>query len=260
MNEIPNVTGGAVGNVNGGVIPNGVVNNANPIPNARVGNAAIPTLNINEGPRIIPTIDPPVIRDTQQSVIRSLSPPVFSNPDGSLQYPTLRVPTQAEFDEAVRAEKKAQEDEKAEKSRGLPDTPVIPPIPQVVVPPPTQEVPNVQTPPVETGIPIIEVPILGQVPIPPKEQVILAGTTATASVAAALIGKSLVEWMVKKMKPIIQQLFVRGKKLLNRDLTPYELQIYFAFQKEDNLKKVTKLLAKEKKAEKLRQYKEFYNK
>ena len=62
------------------------------------------------------------------------------------------------------------------------------------------------------------------------------------------------------MKPIVQQLIVRGKKLLNRDLTPYELQIYFAFQKEDNLKKVTKLLAKEKKAEKLIQYKEFYNK
>jgi hypothetical protein len=106
MNEIPNITGGAVGNVNGGVIPNGVVNNANPIPNARVGNAAIPTLNINEGPRVISTIDPPVIRDAQQSLIRSLAPPVFTNPDGSLKYPTLRVPTQAEFDEAVRAEKK----------------------------------------------------------------------------------------------------------------------------------------------------------
>ena len=266
MNEIPNIGGGAVGNVNGGVIPNGVVNNANPIPNARVGNAAIPTLNINEGPRVIPTIDPPVIRDTQQSLIRSLAPPVFTNPDGSLKYPTLRVPTQAEFDDAVRAEKKAQEDEKAEKSRGLPDAPVVPPIPQVLVPtPPTDEVKNVETPPVEftkpdTGIPIIEVPLLGPVPVPPKEQVILAGTTATASVAAALIGKSLVEWMVAKMKPIVQQLIVRGKKLLNRDLTPYELQIFFAFQKEDNLKKVTKLLAKEKKAEKLRQYKEFYNK
>ena len=247
MNEIPSI-------------------NANPIANKQINANGIPQIGINNGPRIIPTIDPPVIRDAQQSVIRSLSPPVFSNPDGSLQYPTLRVPTQAEFDEAVRAEKKAQEDEKAEKSRGLPDTPVIPPIPQVLVPtPPTDEVKNVETPPVEftkpdTGIPIIEVPLLGPVPVPPKEQVILAGTTATASVAAALIGKSLVEWMVKKMKPIIQQLFVRGKKLLNRDLTPYELQIYFAFQKEDKLKKVTKLLAKEKKAEKLRQYKEFYNK
>jgi hypothetical protein len=264
MNEIPNITGGAVGNVNGGVIPNGVVNNANPIPNARVGNAAIPTLNINEGPRVISTIDPPVIRDAQQSLIRSLAPPVFTNPDGSLKYPTLRVPTQAEFDEAVRAEKQAQEDEKAEKSRGLPDAPT-PFIPPAVVTPPVEEVRQDETPPVElpkpeTGIPIIEVPLLGPVPVPPKEQVILAGTTATASVAAALIGKSLVEWMVAKMKPIVQQILVRGKKLLNRDLTPYELQIYFAFQKEDKLKKVTKLLAKEKKAEKLRQYKEFYNK
>lgn len=252
MNEIPNI--------GGSVIPNGVINNANPIANKQINANGVPQIGINDGPRIIPTIDPPVIRDAQQSVIRSLSPPVFSNPDGSLQYPTLRVPTQAEFDEAVRAEKKAQEDEKAEKSRGLPDAPVIPPIPQVVVPPPTQEVPNVQTPPVETGIPIIEVPLLGPVPVPPKEQVILAGTTATASVAAALVGKSLVEWMVKKMKPIVQQIFVRGKKLLSKDLTDYELQIYFAFQKEDKLKKVTKLLAKEKKAEKLRQYKEFYNK
>jgi hypothetical protein len=138
MNEIPNI--------GGGVIPNGVINNANPIANKQINANGIPQIGINNGPRIIPTIDPPVIRDAQQSLIRSLSPPVFSNPDGSLQYPTLRVPTQSEFDEAVRAEKKAQEDEKAEKSRGLPDTPVIPPIPQVVVPPPAQEVPNVQTP------------------------------------------------------------------------------------------------------------------
>jgi hypothetical protein len=261
MNEIPNITGGAVGNVNGGVIPNGVVNNANPIPNARVGNAAIPTLNINEGPRIIPTIDPPVIRDTQQSLIRSLAPPVFTNPDGSLKYPTLRVPTQAEFDEAVRAEKQAQEDEKAEKSRGLPDAPA-PFIPPAVVTPPVKEVKQDEPPPVELpksnlGVPVIEVPIIGEVPIPPKDQVLLAGTTATASVAAALIGKSLVEWMVKKLKPIVQQILIRGKKLLNRDLTPYELQLYFASELD---KKNLKLLKKEWKEEKKSQYKKAHDK
>ena len=241
MNEIPNI------NANNQINANG-----------------IPIIGINNGPSIIPTISPPVVQQTPQALIRSLEVPVFRFTDPSIKYPTLRVPTQAEFDEAVRAEKQAQEDEKAEKSRGLPDAPV-PFIPQIVVPPPTQEVPNVQTPPVEllkpeTGIPIIEVPILGPIPVPPKEQVILAGTTATASVAAALVGKSVVEWLVVKMKPIVKQIFVSGKKLLNRDLTPYELQIYFAFQKEDKLKKVTKLLAKEKKAEKLRQHKEFYNK
>ena len=241
MNEIPNI------NANNQINANG-----------------IPVIGINNGPSIIPTISPPVIQQTQQSVITNLEVPIFRFTDPSFKYPTLRVPTQAEFDEAVRAEKQAQEDEKAEKSRGLPDAPA-PFIPPAVVTPPVEEVRQDETPPVElpkpeTGIPIIEVPLLGPVPVPPKEQVILAGTTATASVAAALIGKSLVEWMVAKMKPIVQQIFVRGKKLLNRDLTPYELQIYFAFQKEDKLKKVTKLLAKEKKAEKLRQYKEFYNK
>jgi hypothetical protein len=109
-------------------------------------------------------------------------------------------------------------------------------------------------------VPVIEVPIVGEVPIPPKEQVILAGTTATASVAAALVGKSLVEWMVNKMKPIVQQLFVRGKKLLSRDLTPYELQIFFAFEKSQSLKKVNKLLKKEQKNQKKEQYKKFHSK
>ena len=235
MNEIPNINANAQINANG-----------------------IPVIGINNSPSIIPTINPPVVQQAPQALIRSLEVPIIRYTDTSIKYPTLRVPTQEEFDEAVRAEKQAQEDEKSEKSRGLPNAPVIPPIPQVVVPPPTQEVPNVQTPPVETGIPIIEVPILGPIPVPPKEQVILAGTTATASVAAALVGKSVVEWLVAKMKPIVQQLFVRGKKLLNRDLTPYELQIYFTY--EQGLKKVNKVLKKEWKKEKQRQHKEFHDK
>ena len=223
---------------------------------------AIPNINNLGGPSIIPTINPPVVQQTPQALIRSLEVPVFRFTDPSIKYPTLRVPTQEEFDEAVRAEKKAQEDEKAEKSRGLPDAPV-PVIPQVVVPtPPTDEVKNVETPPVELpksnlGVPVIEVPIIGEVPIPPKEQVILAGTTATASVAAALIGKSLVEWMVGKMKPIVQQILIRGKKLLNRDLTPYELQLYFAAELD---KKNLKLLKKEWKEEKKSQYKKAHDK
>ena len=226
-----------------------------------IGANAIPNINNLGGPSIIPTINPPVVQQTPQALIRSLEVPVFRFTDPSIKYPTLRVPTQEEFDEAVRAEKKAQEDEKAEKSRGLPDAPV-PIIPQVVVPtPPPDEVKNVQTPPVEftkpdTGIPIIEVPLLGPVPVPPKEQVILAGTTATASVAAALVGKSLVEWMVGKMKPIVQQILIRGKKLLNRDLTPYELQLYFAAELD---KKNLKLLKKEWKEEKKSQYKKAHN-
>ena len=242
MSDISSINTGGIGNIK---------NNTNQIPNVGiVGNS------------IVPSLEPPVVTSTPQPLIRSLELPVFQAPDTSLKYPIINVPTQEEFDEAVRAEKKAQEDEKQEKSRGLPDAPV-PVIPQVVVPtPPVEEVKNVETPPVELpksnlGVPVIEVPIIGEVPIPPKEQVILAGTTATASVAAAIIGKSMVEWMVGKMKPIVQQIFIRGKKLLNRDLTQYELQLYFTSELD---KKNLKLLKKEWKEEKKSQYKKAHDK
>lgn len=229
------------------------------IPN--IGGNGISKISVG-GPSIIPTIEPPVIQSTPPPVSRGLALPVFRMPDPSINYPIINVPTQEEFDAAVKAEQKQQEEPKEEKSRGLPDSKPI--LPQVQVPVQnTQENRNISDqPPTNTnlGVPVIEVPIVGEVPIPPKEQVILAGTTATASVAAALIGKSLVEWMVGKMKPIVQQIFVRGKKLLNRDLTPYELQVFFAFEKNSSLKKVNKLLKKEQKRDKQRQYKEFHEK
>ena len=184
-------------------------------------------------------------------------------PDYSLNYPVIDVPTQEEFDAAVKAEQKKKEEEQQEKTRGLPDA--KPALPQVQVPP----LPQDKTQQVDAGltnnsnnlgVPVIEMPIVGQVPVPPKEQVMLAGTTATASVAAAIIGKSMVEWMVKKMKPVVEQIFVRGKKLLSKDLTPYETQVYFAFEKSASMKKINKLLKKEQKTEKKEQYKNFNSK
>ena len=214
-----------------------------------------------DGPPIIPTIDPPVTKRTERTVTQGLALPVINIPDTTINYPVIDVPTQEEFDAAVRAEQKAKEEEKQEKTRGLPDT--TPVLPQVQIPVQEKQDNRIisdQPPSNNLGVPVIEVPLVGQVPIPPKEQVILAGTTATASVAVALIGKSVVEWLVGKMKPIVQQIFVRGKKLLNRDLTPYELQVFFAFEKTASLKKVNKLLKKEQKKEKKEQYKKFHEK
>jgi hypothetical protein len=211
-------------------------------------------------PPIIPTIDPPVTRRAERSVIPEIDMPIINMPDTTIKYPVIDVPTQEEFDAAVRAEQKKQEEEKQEKTRGLPDTTPTPQLPPVVQTPQDNRIISDDAPKTNLGVPVIEVPIVGEVPIPPKEQVILAGTTATASVAAALVGKSLVEWMVGKMKPIVQQIFVRGKKLLNRDLTPYELQVYFAFEKSQSLKKINKLLKKEQKKEKKEQYKKFHEK
>jgi hypothetical protein len=213
-------------------------------------------------PPIIPMIEPPVTRRAERSVIPEIDIPIIHMPDTTIKYPVIDVPTQEEFDAAVRAEQRKQQEEKEEKTRGLPDATPTPQLPAVVQNSQDNRIISDDTPTNTNnlGVPVIEVPIVGEVPIPPKEQVILAGTTATASVAAALVGKSLVEWMVNKMKPIVQQLFVRGKKLLSRDLTPYELQVYFAFEKSSSLKKVNKLLKKEQKIQKKEQYKKFHSK
>jgi len=210
-------------------------------------------------PPIIPSIDPPVTQRAERSVIPQVDMPIINMPDTTIKYPVIDVPTQEEFDAAVKAEQKKKEEEKEEKTRGLPDSkPILPQIQIPVQDNKDNRNSSDQPPSTNLGVPVIEVPIVGEVPVPPKEQVILAGTTATASVAAALVGKSFVEWMVAKMKPIVQQIFVRGKKLLNRDLTPYETQIFFAFEKSQSLKKVNKLLKKEQKKEKQRQFKVFH--
>jgi len=213
-------------------------------------------------PQVISTIEVPVTEQTPQPIVRGLEVPVVNIPNPAINYPVINVPTQEEFDAAVRAEREKDKEEKEEKPRGLPDTKTpLPQLPQVVQTSPSDRNNSDDTPTnTNLGVPVIEVPIIGEVPVPPKEQVILAGTTATASVAAALVGKSLVEWMVGKMKPIVQQIFVRGKKLLNRDLTPYETQVFFAFEKSASLKKVNKLLKKEQKKEKQRQFKVFHEK
>ena len=240
MEPIPQIS-----NTNG--IAN-IPNNANGIPKIGIG-----------GPSIIPAIDPPVIRATPQPVIRGLALPVFQNPDTSIKYPIINVPTQEEFDAAVRAEKQKEQEQKEEKSRGLPDTKPV--LPQVQVPVQnTQDNRIISDDASKTsnlGVPVIEVPIVGEVPIPPKEQVILAGTTATASVAAALVGKSLVEWMVKKFKPVVERIFAQIKKAMDKDLTDYELQLFFAYEHQQ---KINKTLKKEFKKQKLEQYKKANNK
>jgi hypothetical protein len=214
---------------------------------------------MNEVPEIIvPQVEVPVIRQLEPPVftppsIRTLQKPVVEVPSANLPYyEPIDVPTMEQWKQMVEGQnqQKEKEEESEEKSRQLP--PPAPQLPPAIQTPPTQEV-VVPPPTTNLGVPVIEVPLIGEVPIPPKEQVMLAGTTATASVAAAIVGKSMVEWMVKKMKPIVQQLYVQAKKRLHRDLTPYELQVDFAAQL-DLKKKIVKAFQKELKLQKKEQY------
>jgi hypothetical protein len=208
---------------------------------------------------IVPQVEVPVVRQLEPPVftppsIRTLQKPVVEVPSANLpNYEPIDFPTIEQWKQMVDGQKQNEEkkNETEEKPRQLP--PPVPQLPQVVQN--SQDNRNISDlPPTNNlGVPVIEVPLIGEVPIPPKEQVLLAGTTATASVAAAIVGKSLVEWMVGKMKPVIQQLYVQAKKRLHRDLTPYELQVDFAAQL-DLKKKVLKTFQKELKLQKKNQY------
>jgi hypothetical protein len=221
--------------------------------------------NVPEVPNIrsnsiqTPRVEVPVIRNLEPPPIlvpinRTLPIPVIDVPlDGIPQYQPIDVPTTEEFRKMINPQQESKKEEEiSDKPRALPDTKPL--IPQIPVVPTQKETQEIVPPRSNLGVPEIQVPFVGPVPIPPKEQVMLAGTTATASVAAAIVGKSLVEWMVKKLQPIINQIFVRAKQLLNRDLTPYETQMMFALELD---KKTLKLMKKEQKAEKLRQKQAF---
>jgi hypothetical protein len=206
-----------------------------------------------------PRVDVPVIRNLEPPPIlvpinRTLPIPVVDVPlEGIPQYEPIDAPTTEQFRRMVNAQQEPKKEEEIQdKPRALPDlkgiTDVLSQVSQT--PQQTQVAPSVP----KIDAPTITVPYIGTIPVPSTETVVLSGTTATASVAAALIGKSLVEQLVKVLKPIIEQTFVRGKQLLNRDLTPYETQMMFAAELD---KKTLKLLKKEQKAEKLRQKKAF---
>jgi len=206
-----------------------------------------------------PRVDVPVIRNLEPPPIlvpinRTLPIPVVDVPtDGIPSYEPIDAPTTEEFRKMINAQQEPKKEEEIQdKPRALPDTKAITDaLKQVPQSQPQEQIaPSVP----KIDAPTITVPYIGAIPVPSTQTVVLSGTTATASVAAALVGKSMVEWLVGKMKPIINQLFIRAKQLMNRDLTPYETQLLFALELD---KKTLKLLKKEQKAEKLLQKKAF---
>ena len=117
-------------------------------------------------------------------------------------------------------------------------------------------------PPIPQGVPVVEVPIVGEVPIPAKEQVILAGTTAIAATAAALLGKKIVDTLVKIMKPMVKIGITKAKAaILHQRLSDFEIQQVFAWEKAHpkkvpkNLQKVAKSLKRDQRKELVRQKK-----
>lgn len=198
----------------------------------------IPTTSViidTKAPRIPETR----IFNNAPPIVDSLKPPVIDVPSADIpSYKPIEPPQQApQIKPAIPNSgggKESEEKEEGRDSLNAPDIPV-------------------------TGIsakqPRIEIPFTDySVPVPSGNEIALAGTTAVAATAVALIGRSLVEHLVKIMKPFAKKALLSAKAATNRDLTPYELQMYFEFEGKE---KLTKLLEKEQRLERRGQAEEW---
>ena len=198
----------------------------------------IPDVNvIDQIPRrtVVDVIPPPVVNRPEIAPpivdIPSFDPPKYEPPRLD-PVPAVVAPRAPGY----RPPSSEEEGKEEERELSLPD-PVIP-----VVPPPR---------------PVIEMPFVGVVPLPYGREVALAGTTAIGATAAALLGKSMVEWLVKKFKPLVKKMMLKIKEKSGKQFTDYELQLFFDFENRiPEQKSVAKRLEKEKKAEKARQLEE----
>ena len=191
-------------------------NNPINVPNANVPNASI---NRISGPSVISTIDKPNVRGVESPVIRGLEVPVVNVPNTTIKYPVINVPTQAEFDAAVNAERQKQAQEQPEKTRGLPDATPPPQLPQVV-----------QTPPTQTPTPVVEVPINKPQPtftvggidinLPDPSLVATAGAVAVVTTAATIASTTVLNALKNAAEPMIKEATKNKFKIKIKQVKP----------------------------------------
>ena len=191
------------------------ISNANGIANIATNANNIPKIGI-QGPSIIPTIDPPVVRSAEVPVVRGLALPVFEAPDTSIKYPVINVPTQEEFDAAVRADKEKQAAEEAEKTRGLPDStppPQLPPAAQTPPPEPVITVPPTTKPPTFTvnGV---------DINLPDPSLVVTAGSVAVVTTAATMVATTAFNTIKNAAEPLIKEATKKKFKLKIKQVKP----------------------------------------
>ena len=171
-----------------------------------------------DAPSIIPTIEPPVIRKAERSVIPSVDMPIINMPDTTINYPTIDVPTQEEFDAAVRAEQKKQEEPKEEKPRGLPDTTPPLQLDQVAQTPTTQttvaEIPADTKPQPTFTVSGIDINL------PDPSLVATAGAVAVVTTASTMVATTALNALKNAAEPLIKEATKNKFKIKIKQVKP----------------------------------------
>jgi hypothetical protein len=143
--------------------------------------------------------------------------PVFEMPDTSIKYPIINVPTQAEFDAAVKAEKEKEQQDKGEKSRGLPDTspPQLPQVAQTISP----QVPIAEIPADKPTTPTLTVGGI-DINLPDPSLVATAGAVAVVTTAATIASTTALNALKNAAEPIIKEATKNKFKIKIKQVKP----------------------------------------
>jgi hypothetical protein len=134
-----------------------------------------------------------------------------------IKYPIINVPTQAEFDAAVRADKEKSQQDVGEKSRGLPDAPP-PQLPQVA------QTPSIQTPIAEMPAdkPTLPTFTVGGIDInlPDPSLVATAGAVAVVTTAATMASSAVLNVLKNAAEPLIKEATKNKFKIKIKQVKP----------------------------------------
>jgi hypothetical protein len=195
------------------------IDNPNLIP--IIGNNPIKVQNTNinriAGPSIIPTIERPIIRSMEQPVVRGLEVPVVDVPNTRIPYPVINVPTQEEFDAAVRAEKEKQAQEDATKNRGLPDPTPPPQLPAAIQTP--QPITPVVEVPAQPTTPTLTVAGLN-INLPDPSLVATAGAVAVVTTASTMVATTALNALKNAAEPLIKEATKKKFKIKIKQVKP----------------------------------------
>jgi hypothetical protein len=178
----------------------------------------IPKIGIN-GPSIIPKIEPPISQSIDAPVTKGLALPVFEMPSPKIPYPVINVPTQEEFDAAVKADREKQQQEEKPKERGLPDTkpPELPPAVQQLTQQP--QTPIAEIPADKPTTPTFTISGI-DINLPDPSLVATAGAVAVVTTASTMVATTALNALKNAAEPIIKEATKNKFKIKIKQVKP----------------------------------------
>ena len=144
---------------------------------------------------MVSTIEPlePIVQAVPAPVVRGLQVPVIDVPDPTIDYPIIDVPTQEEFEDAVRNEQQNGIDEGQD----------------------TRDIP----PPAVPEQPVIDVGGI-EIPIPEPAPLVAAGSLAVVTTAVTLGSTIAFTQLKTAAEPLIKSLLQKKKKVKIKSVKP----------------------------------------